>query len=146
MDVDDRQKKLYSWLSTTAKESCILGGCNNFLAKLQFGRCPTLLRGQSAKKIIHGGRQPRKLNFLGSLFLADFAWRLAAKDYFFGDFGIFFGGFWPPRQFWFGVVPCHCLSPLPWRLLPGRCPRVERLLDGPPLTQGACCQCRCGRT
>jgi len=44
------------------------------------------------------------LNFLGSLFLADFAWRLAAKDHFLCGFGTFLGGFWPPRQFWFGVV------------------------------------------
>ena len=139
MAVDDRQEKLYSWLSTTAKENCILGGCNNLLVQLQFGCCPTLLGGQTAKEIIHSGRQPRKLNFLGSLFLTDFVWRPAAKDH-------FLGGFWPPRQFWFGVVSCHCLSPLAWRLLPGRCPRVEQLLDGPPLTQGACCQCRCGRT
>jgi len=62
--VDDRQEKPYSWLSTTAKESCILGGCNNFLAQLQFGRCPTLLGGQTVKRILLGGRPPRFI-FLG---------------------------------------------------------------------------------
>jgi len=47
--------------------------------------------------MILGGQQPRKYNFLGSLFLAGFAWRLAAKDHFLGGFDIFLGGFWPPR-------------------------------------------------
>jgi len=88
---------LHPWLSMAAKKSYILGGCKILLAHLQFWCKSTLLGGQIAKKIILGGWQPRKLNFLGSLFLADFAWRLAVKDHFLGDF-------WPPRQFWFDVV------------------------------------------
>jgi len=80
-----------------AKKSYILGGCKILLAHLQFWCKSTLLGGQTAKKIILSGWQPRKLDFLGSLFLADFAWRPAAKDHFLGGFGAFLGGFWPPR-------------------------------------------------
>jgi len=47
---------------------------------------------------------PRISSFLGSLFLAHIAWRLAAKNYFLGGFSIFLGGFWPPRQFQILVV------------------------------------------
>jgi hypothetical protein len=100
--VDGRQGKLYPWLSMTAKESYILYGCKIFLAHLQFWRRPTLLGGQTAKKIILGGWQPRKLDFLGSLSLADFAWRLAAKDYFLGGFWCFSWRFLAakPIPFW----------------------------------------------
>ena len=64
-----------------------------------------------------------------ALFLADFAWRPAAKDHFLGGFAIFLGGFWPPRQFRFwcsvgpstsslvklitGIEPEHCQWALP---------------------------------
>ena len=51
-----------------------------------------------------GCRLPRKSSFLGSLLLAHFAWRLAAKNYFLGGFSIFLAGFWPPRQFQILVV------------------------------------------
>jgi len=95
--VDGRQGKLHPWLSMAAKKSYILGGCKILLAHLQFWCKSTLLGGQIAKKIILGGWQPRKLDFIGSLFLADFAWRPAAKDHFLGGFGAFLGVFWPPR-------------------------------------------------
>jgi len=89
----------------------LLGGLYFFLAHFRFCRCPNFLGSHTAKDIILGGRQPGKFNFLGSLFLADFAWRPAAKDHFLGGFAIFLGGFWPPRQFHFGVVlGCWCLD------------------------------------
>jgi len=85
--VDGRQGKLHPWLSMVAKKSYILGDCKILLAHLQFWCKSTLLGGQTAKKIILGGWQPRKLDFLVSLFLADFAWRPATKDHFLGGFG-----------------------------------------------------------
>jgi len=88
--IDGRQRKLHPWLSMAAKKNYILGGCKILLAHLQFCCKSTLLGGQTAKKIILSGWQPRKLDFLGSLFLADFAWRPAAKDH-------FLGSFWSPR-------------------------------------------------
>lgn len=54
--------------------------------------------------MILGGWPPSKSNFLGALFLADFAWWPAAKDHFLGGFGIFLGGIWLARQLRFGVV------------------------------------------
>jgi len=44
-------------------------------------------------------------SFLGSLYLAGFAWRPAAKNYYLGGKLIFFGGFWPPMQFAILVLP-----------------------------------------
>jgi hypothetical protein len=49
--------------------------------------------------MILSSRQLRKLNFLGSLLLVDFAWQPAAKDHLLGSFGTFLDGFWLPRQF-----------------------------------------------
>ena len=107
----------FLWLSTAAKESYILGcwwryilGCwwpprkvislaavKFYLLICNFGASLLYLAAKPPKKIILGGWQPRKLDFLVSLFLADFAWRPTGKDHFLGGFGAFLGGFWPPR-------------------------------------------------
>ena len=48
--------------------------------------------------------QSRKLNFLSSLCLMDFAWRLTAMDYFLDVFGTFLYYFWQSSLLWFVVV------------------------------------------
>jgi len=62
----------------------------------KFCRCPSFLGSHPSKEIFLGQGNfswPGKFNFLGSLFLTDFAWWPAAKDHLFGGFGIFLGGF-----------------------------------------------------